>query len=100
MPSVYEISDIRRLVKPIAERYGVERVALFGSYARGEATTQSDIDLKIKKGDILSLFQLCGFRLDVEDALNITVDVVTDESSDREFLDSVSQNEVIIYERA
>jgi predicted nucleotidyltransferase len=95
----YAITDIRRLIRPIAERYGVERVALFGSYARGEATVRSDIDLKIEKGEIRSLFQLCGFRLDVEDALKIPVDVITSESLDKEFLREVSQGEVTLYER-
>jgi len=35
---MYSISDIQRIVKPIAARYGVERMTLFGSYARGENT--------------------------------------------------------------
>lgn len=35
---IYTIDEIRSNISPIAKKYGVERVYLFGSYARGEAT--------------------------------------------------------------
>lgn len=47
-----QISEIRKFVSKRAEEYGAERVYLFGSYARGEATENSDIDLHIDKGRI------------------------------------------------
>ena len=40
---VFTIKDIVRLVKPVAEKYGVKAVYLFGSYARGEADEDSDL---------------------------------------------------------
>lgn len=36
----YTIEEIRAIVKPIARKYGVARVYLFGSYARGDITEQ------------------------------------------------------------
>ena len=45
MGKIYTIDEIREKVKPIAEKYGIEKVWLFGSYARGEATEESDVDL-------------------------------------------------------
>lgn len=44
---VYKIEEIAERVRPIAERYGVGKIYLFGSYARGEATEESDIDLLV-----------------------------------------------------
>ena len=41
----YTITELQRLIKLVAARYGVERVLLFGSYARGEAKPSSDIDI-------------------------------------------------------
>ena len=65
----YSVNELRRIISPIAREYGVESVSLFGSHARGTATSSSDVDLKIVKGRLRSLFQLSGFRLAVEDAL-------------------------------
>jgi predicted nucleotidyltransferase len=99
MSKVYEISDIRRLVKPIAERYGVERVALFGSYARGEATDQSDIDLHIDSGTLHGYFKLAGFHRELEERLGTGVDVLTTGALSDEFLASIANEEVVLYEQ-
>ena len=96
----YTINDIKKIISPIAEAHGVQSVSLFGSYSRGTASAQSDVDLKIEKGALHSLFQLSGFRLAIEDALKLPVDLVTTESSDRDFLDHIAQEEVLLYRRA
>lgn len=95
MAAQYTIEELRSRIAPIAQRYGVQSVSLFGSYSRGTATKGSDIDLKIEKGKLKSLFQICGFRLEVEDALE--VDLVTSESSDQAFLDMIAKDEVLLY---
>lgn len=96
---IYTIDEIRGIVCEIAQRYGVERVALFGSYARGEARTDSDIDLRIDKGRIRGLFQLSGFHLDLEEKFNAHVDVLTTESLNDKFLKKISGEEILIYEQ-
>ena len=93
----YSIEELRSIVSPIAQAYGVKSVSLFGSYARGSADTHSDVDLKIEKGALHSLFQLCGFRLAVEDALKLPVDLVTNDASDPSFLDMIAKDEVLLY---
>ncbi len=58
---LYSTEDIKRIVAPIARAYGVGRLSLFGSYARGEATAKSDIDFRlIEKGRIAGYFELAG----------------------------------------
>ena len=47
MGKIYTVDEITAAVKPIAEKYGIDKVWLFGSYARGEATEKSDVDLLI-----------------------------------------------------
>ena len=42
---VYTTDEIRKIVEPVARDYGVKKISLFGSYARGEATAGSGIDL-------------------------------------------------------
>jgi hypothetical protein len=96
----YTIDELREIVGPIAKAHGVESVSIFGSYAKGTETEDSDIDLKIEKGKLRSLFQLSGFRLAVEDALHLAVDLVTSESADSEFLDMIAGDEVLLYRNA
>ena len=93
----YTIEELRSKIVPIAIAHGVESVSLFGSYAKGLATADSDVDLKIEKGKIRTLFQLSDFRLAVEDALKRPVDLVTDSSSDRAFLNMIAKEEVLLY---
>lgn len=95
---IYTIEEIRDVVREIAQLYGVERVALFGSYARGEARQDSDIDLRIDKGRIRGLFQLSGFHLDLEEKLKTHVDVLITESLSNQFLEKISGEEIILYE--
>lgn len=97
MAGQYTIEELRNRIAPIAQQHGVQSVSLFGSYSKGTAADDSDIDLKIEKGKLRSLFQICGFRLAVEDALERPVDLVTSESSDRDFLDMIAKDEVLLY---
>ena len=93
----YSIDELRNIVSPIAQAHGVESVSLFGSYAKGLTNADSDVDLKIGKGALRSLFQLCGFRLAIEDALNLPVDLMASDSSDKSFLDIIQKGEVLLY---
>ena len=93
----YTIEELQRLIAPIARQHGVKSVSLFGSYARGSATAESDVDLLIEKGQLRSLFQLSGFRLAVEDTLRLPVDLVTSEASDQKFVDMISKDKVLLY---
>ena len=82
----YTIEELRRIITPIAQAHGLRSVSLFGSYSKGTARRDSDVDLKVEKGSVMSLFQLSSLRLDIEDALRVPVDLVTNDSSDREFI--------------
>lgn len=44
---IYSIYEIQQRIAPVAKQYGVKAVFLFGSYARGEAREDSDIDLLV-----------------------------------------------------
>ena len=61
----YTIEELRRIITPIAQAHGLRSVSLFGSYSKGTARRDSDVDLKIEKGSVMSLFQLSGLRLDI-----------------------------------
>ena len=95
--AVYSIEQIKECITPVAQNYGVKRVMLFGSYARGEATEDSDIDLHVYCGNIRGLFELSGFRLDLIDALGKNVDLVTHGGMRRKFFDQIRNDEVLLY---
>lgn len=57
----YTISDLEQIIAPIAKKYGIAKVFLFGSFARGDYNEDSDIDLRIEKGEMKGMFALCGF---------------------------------------
>jgi predicted nucleotidyltransferase len=62
----------------IAAKYGASNVRVFGSVARGEADSESDIDLLVNMEPGRSLLDLCGLLIDLEDLLGCKVDVVTE----------------------
>jgi hypothetical protein len=95
----YTVEELKQIISPIAAEHGINRVCLFGSYARGIATGESDVDIMIDKGNARSLFQLSGFRLAVEDALCLPVDLVTNEASDQRLLQDIKKDEVLLYQR-
>ena len=97
MAAKYSIEELQSIIVPLAQKYGAERIFLFGSYARGDMTDSSDIDLRIDKGSIRGL-ALAGLLVDLEDALGIPVDLIPTTSLDTRFLESIHPDEVLLYE--
>lgn len=95
--AAYTLEDIRSVVSRLANQYGAERVYLFGSYARGDMKASSDIDLRIDKGSIRGI-QLAGLLLDLEEAFGLPVDLIPTSSLDRQFLNAIQKDEVLLYE--
>lgn len=93
----YTTTEIRQKIEPIAKKYGIQTVSLFGSYARGTATDESDIDLYIDKGKLRSLLQYFAFVYDLEQEFQCHVDVVTTEISDKAFLSGIFKEGVLVY---
>ena len=76
-PSVLTIKQIKESIKPVMTKHKIKDVYLFGSYSRGEANRDSDVDIYCGKGDVKGLFELSSFKNELEDALGKSVDVVT-----------------------
>lgn len=95
---VYTIDEIKKIVSPLAKAYGVQRVFLFGSYARGEATPLSDLDFRVDKGSLRGLFSLGGLYSDLEDRFDKKLDLLTTGSLEPKFLNHIAGEEILIYE--
>ena len=96
MPKTLE--TIQKKTVPIAKSYGIRKMSLFGSYARGEATDKSDVDIYIERGKLRGLFSYCSFINDLEAALECHVDVITTGIEDKDFLNSIMKDGVLLYE--
>lgn len=92
------IDEISRIVSPIAEKYGIQRVYLFGSRARGDNSEDSDYDFIIESGSVHNIMELFAFMNDLEDALGNKVDVIEERTiSEEGFLKSMNRDKVLVY---
>ena len=94
---IYTLDEIKAIAHPIAQRYGIAALYLFGSYARGEATPQSDIDFRVDRGNIVDLLELGGLFSDLEESFQKPLDVLTTQMLSPAFLNSIRAEEVLIY---
>lgn len=94
---VYTVEQIRKIAVPIAASYGVRSLSLFGSYARGEATDDSDVDLIVDCGAVRSAFQMGGLYADLSEGLGKTLDLVTTDHRDKAFLRRISGDQLRLY---
>ena len=74
MNQTLTIQDIMAIVRPIAEKYHIREVYLFGSYARGEADGDSDIDVLAVGGDGFKLTNILAFGYELSASLGRDVD--------------------------
>jgi uncharacterized protein len=98
-----DIAQLRQFapqIRKIAQKHGIARVYVFGSVARGEANTPSDVDFLVEMHPGASLFGAAGFGYEAEKLLGVPVDVVPrsvlDEINDREFAVRVEQDAVVL----
>ena len=96
---IYTLDEIKAIAHPIAARYGIAALYLFGSYARGEATPHSDLDFRVDRGDLVDMLELGGLFSDLEDSFDKNLDVLTTQMLSPAFLNNIRKEEVLIYAR-
>ena len=94
------LADITTVVSRVLPHYDVRQAYLFGSFARGDQTPDSDIDLRLACGDSMTFGTLYELSLELEEKLGRKVDIVTNppEHMRQAFRKSIEQDEVCIYE--
>ena len=70
------IEEIKERIIPILGRSGIKKAAIFGSLAKGEAKTSSDIDILVEIKSDMSLLDFIGIKIELEEALKMRVDLV------------------------
>lgn len=89
--TIYTIDKIKDIVKPIADKYNVQSIYLFGSYARGEANENSDLDFLVFGGDKFKLTNIFSLAEDLRSAFQCRVDVfeISEINTDSDFYSTI-----------
>ena len=93
-----KIDTIKQITIPILKKYGVERASLFGSAARGEDGSESDIDILVSIKKPIGLFEFMGLQFALEEALKKRVDLVSDRAVNQYIKPYIEKDLVVIYE--
>ena len=96
------IANLKKMIRPIAKKYGVESVYLFGSRARGDYRADSDFDFYIKKGRIRGYFAPGGFFEELKEAVQAEIDLVSqdEEELDAYLREAIRKDGILLYEAA
>lgn len=90
------IEEIRNKIIPVLQPYGVQRVGLFGSAARGEMGPDSDIDILVDIKKDISLLDFVEIKQKLEEQLGRKVDLVEYQTIKPSLKDAILQNQVVL----
>ena len=82
----------------LIKKHGAKKIAVFGSYARGEEKPKSDIDILVEFSERKSLLDLVGIEQELSDTLGIKVDLLTEKSISPYLIGRIKKEMKVIYE--
>jgi len=88
---------IRESIVGILSGYGAERIAIFGSYARGEAKNRSDIDILVRFARPKSLIQIVQIEDEIKKSIHMNVDLVTEKAVSPYLEGTIHRDEMVIF---
>ena len=92
-----EIEKIKAKVKPVAKKYNLTYIWIFGSYAKEKQQENSDIDILVKTEDVAEGFKIVEVKFALEEALEKEVDIITTGSIQGSLLENEDLEEILIY---
>lgn len=93
------LEKIKKRITNVLASNNVVFAGVFGSYARGEAKPESDVDILVRFGKPVSLLDVGGLQMDLSEALNKDVDVLTEGSLHPKIKNNILNDLKVIYER-
>ena len=101
---IYTVDEIKEMAYKIFEEYNIEKAYIFGSYARGSANKNSDIDIMIKKGNLKTLYELVELEQILIMLFKKEIDIITEDSyitsqdnTNKVIYSEIMKDRVIIY---
>lgn len=92
-----ELEKITQKIKPIAKKYNLASVWIFGSYAKKKQNKDSDIDIIVRTEDVVGGFKIVELKFALEEALKKQVDLITTGSIKGSLLEGENLEEILIY---
>jgi len=89
MPETATLAKIVDTIRPVLEKHGVRKAAIFGSAARGQLKEGSDVDILVELPAGTGLFEFIGIEHELEDEIGRDVDLVTYQSVKPTLRDSI-----------
>lgn len=96
--AVLSLNKIKEIVKPIALKYQVKEIYLFGSYARGEANDESDLDFLVFGGENFKLTLIFSLAEELREAFQKNVDVfeIHEVNQQSVFYDTIMKERLLV----
>lgn len=96
--SVFTMEQIAAAVKPLADKYRVKEIYLFGSYARGEADENSNLDFLVFGGEMFRRTMIFALAEELREVLKKNVDVfeITEVNPDSNFYQTIMKEKVLV----
>ncbi len=92
-----EIKKIKIEIAPILKKHQVKKASVFGSYARGENTKNSDIDMLVELKRDKTMIDLINLEMDIEKKTKRKIDLITFKSINPLIKKNILKDEVKIY---
>ena len=83
-----ELENIKEKIKPVAQKYNLVYVWLFGSYAKNKQKKDSDVDIIVRTEDVIGGFKVVEVKFALEEALQKQVDLITTGSIEGSLLEN------------
>ncbi|MBM4399045.1 MAG: nucleotidyltransferase domain-containing protein [Candidatus Cloacimonetes bacterium] len=90
---------IFKAMEPYIDEFGINRILVFGSYAKGTEKKGSDIDVIIDVNKSTSIYQFIGLKQDISKALNNKIDLFKTSNLEPIIKDKIMQEAIKIYEQ-
>lgn len=83
---MFSFDELKKRILPVAQKYNISAVYLFGSYARNEATEQSDVDILIDRSGskIKGMFDMGALYEDLSASIGKEIDIVTTQTLEQQ----------------
>jgi len=96
--NVFTLTDIANLIKPIVRKYVVKEIYLFGSYARGDADEDSDLDFMVFGGENFKLTMIFALAEELRETLKKNVDVfeINEINKDSDFYNTIMRERLFV----
>lgn len=91
------VIELLKSVKPeLVERFGIARIAIFGSVARNEANKGSDVDILVSFSEKVNSKNFFGLQFYLEDQLHTQIDLVTENSVRDELKPHITKDAIYV----